>query len=54
MTLYGHADVLYKVGDWVEAGERIAGAGSGNKEPGIYFEIRRAGAPLDPISWVNR
>lgn len=57
MTLYGHADVLYKkVGDWVEAGERIAGAGNsgGNKEPGIYFEIRRAGAPLDPISWVNR
>ena len=57
MTLYGHAAVLYKkVGDWVEAGERIAGAGNsgGKKEPGIYFEVRHAGAPKDPVSWVNR
>lgn len=57
MTLYGHADVLYKnVGDWVESGEVIAGAGNsgGRKDPGVYFEIRHQGEPQDPINWVTR
>lgn len=57
MTLYGHADVLYKnVGDWVESGEAIAGAGNsgGTKNSGIYFEVRHKGEPKDPISWVVR
>ncbi len=57
MTLYGHADVLYKqVGDWVESGEVIAAAGNsgGKKETGVYFEVRHEGQPKDPISWVDR
>lgn len=57
MTLYGHADVLYKnVGDWVESGETIAGAGNsgGTKDTGIYFEVRYKGKPKDPISWLSR
>jgi murein hydrolase activator len=57
MTLYGHADVLYKkVGDWVESGELIAGAGNsgGTRDSGIYFEVRHKGNHKDPISWVNR
>ncbi len=57
MTLYGHADVLYKqVGDWVESGEVIAAAGNsgGKKDTGVYFEVRHKGQPKDPISWVNR
>lgn len=57
MTLYGHADVLYKnVGDWVESGEMIAGAGNsgGKKESGVYFEVRHKGEPKDPISWISR
>jgi len=57
MTLYGHADVLYKnVGDWVESGEIIAGAGNsgGKKDPGVYFEVRYKGEPKDPISWIER
>jgi len=57
MTLYGHADVLYKkVGDWVESGEVIAGAGNsgGTQDSGIYFEVRHKGQPKDPISWVSR
>ena len=57
MTLYGHADVLYKkVGDWVESGEAIAGAGNsgGTKNPGIYFEVRHKGEPKDPVAWVAR
>lgn len=57
MTLYGHADVLYKkVGDWVESGEVIAGAGNsgGTRDSGIYFEVRHKGEPKDPIGWVVR
>ncbi len=57
MTLYGHADVLYKkVGDWVESGELIAGAGNsgGTRDSGIYFEVRHKGNPTDPIGWVSR
>ncbi len=57
MTLYGHADVLYKkVGDYVESGEVIAAAGNsgGKKDSGVYFEVRHQGQPKDPISWVAR
>ncbi|XOV84046.1 MAG: murein hydrolase activator EnvC family protein [bacterium] len=57
MTLYGHADVLYKkVGDWVESGEVIAGAGNsgGTQDTGIYFEVRHKGDAKDPINWVAR
>lgn len=57
MTLYGHVDALHKkVGDLVESGETIASAGNsgGRMDPGVYFEIRHAGKPKDPISWVAR
>jgi septal ring factor EnvC (AmiA/AmiB activator) len=57
MTLYGNVDVLHKqVGDWVESGEVIAGAGNsgGKKDTGVYFEVRHKGQPKDPISWVAR
>ncbi len=57
MTLYGHADALYKkVGDYVESGEVIAAAGNsgGKKDAGVYFEVRHQGQPKDPISWVAR
>ncbi len=57
MTLYGHADVLYKKeGDWVESGELIATAGNsgGRPDPGLYFEVRHKGDPQDPIIWVQR
>lgn len=57
MTLYGHADILNKnVGDWVESGEQLAGAGNsgGAQTSGIYFEVRHKGQTADPISWVAR
>jgi len=57
MSLYAHADVLYKqVGDWVEGGEAIATAGKsgGQSEPGLYFEIRAKGAPVDPLAWLGK
>ena len=56
MTLYGHNQSLYKeAGDWVEAGQTIAGSGStgGPSEPGLYFEIRHNGEPRDPLEWCR-
>lgn len=56
MSLYGHADALYKgANDRVEAGETIATAGQsgGQGRPGLYFEIRKAGEPVDPGTWLR-
>lgn len=57
MSLYGHNQTLLKqTGDWVNGAEVIATAGStgGQQQNGLYFEIRKAGRPLDPISWIAR
>jgi septal ring factor EnvC (AmiA/AmiB activator) len=57
MTLYGHNQSLFKeAGDWVEAGEPIAAAGStgGRKASGVYFAIRRHGKAVNPIRWCRR
>lgn len=54
MSLYAHAEGLYKnVGDYVTQGELIAVVGdSGDADQaGLYFEIRRQGAPVDPAGW---
>lgn len=56
MSLYGHADTLYKkVGDRVEGGEPIASVGQSGSvtEVGVYFEIRRDGVPVDPQAWLQ-
>ena len=56
MSLYGHADTLYKnVGDLVESGEPIASVGQsgGQSDVGVYFEIRRNGQPVDPKTWLR-
>ena len=56
MSLYGHADTLYKnVGDLVESGEPIASVGQsgGQSDVGVYFEIRRNGEPVDPKTWLR-
>lgn len=57
MSLYAHNQALDKtVGDWVTAGEVIASAGNtgGQKQPGLYFEIRRNGKAENPVSWLKR
>ncbi len=57
MTLYGHNQSLFKeAGDWVEDGELIATVGDsgGISEPGLYFEIRRRGRPINPRRWLAR
>lgn len=57
MSLYASNDALLReVGDWVQAGDVIASAGSsgGQQEAGVYFELRRAGRPVDPARWLRR
>ncbi|MFW5969242.1 MAG: murein hydrolase activator EnvC family protein [Halofilum sp. (in: g-proteobacteria)] len=55
LSLYGfNRQLLRSTGDWVEPGEKIAraGASGGQSEPGLYFEIRREGKPVDPMDWL--
>jgi septal ring factor EnvC (AmiA/AmiB activator) len=57
MSLYGHNEALLKEsGDWVEPGEPIAQVGDtgGQPLPGLYFEIRLNGEPVDPNSWMAK
>lgn len=57
MTLYAHNESLLKdVGEWVSPGDAIAtvGASGGSAEPGVYFELRRDGRPVDPVGWLAR
>ncbi|MCL2074968.1 MAG: peptidoglycan DD-metalloendopeptidase family protein [Betaproteobacteria bacterium] len=56
MTVYGHADALYRqVGDRVKGGETIGSAGNsgGHAETGLYFELRHQGATLNPMQWIS-
>lgn len=56
MSLYGHNEAIYKeAGDWVQPGEVIAvvGASGGRRKPGLYFEIRAGGKPVDPLEWLR-
>ncbi|HUQ11605.1 MAG TPA: peptidoglycan DD-metalloendopeptidase family protein [Steroidobacteraceae bacterium] len=56
LSLYGHNDRLYKeVGEKVTAGDVIATVGDsgGRQTPALYFEIRKAGRPVDPRPWFR-
>lgn len=56
-TLYAHAEELFKKkGDPVEAGEVIATVGDTGSmaEPGLHFEVRYHGKPIDPAAWINK
>src|ERR1700677_1747784 len=56
LTLYGHAEVLYKsVGDLVAPGDAIAAmSDAGGAAPQLYFEIREGRKPVDPKDWLRR
>ncbi len=57
MSLYGHNETLLKqAGDWIEAGEAVATSGDsgGQPLPGVYFEIRYRGKPMNPRHWCSR
>ncbi len=56
ISLYSHnSEILKNIGDDVSAGEIVAlvGATGGLAEPGLYFEIREASRPRDPLIWCK-
>jgi septal ring factor EnvC (AmiA/AmiB activator) len=56
LSLYGHNERLFKaVGERVTAGDVIATVGDsgGRPRPELYFEIRKAGKPIDPRPWFK-
>jgi murein hydrolase activator len=54
MTLYGHAEVLYKsVGDAVAPGEVIAAMNDAGGDRELYFEIRQGRKTVDPKAWLK-
>ena len=55
MTLYAHLQHFgVQVGQSVSRGDTLGGVGAsgGQDRPGLYFEVRRDGDPIDPQSWV--
>ena len=57
LSLYGHnQDLMSEVGEWVTPGTVIAHVGDsgGQTRPGLYFEIRKDGRPVNPGEWVRR
>ncbi|WP_194756118.1 murein hydrolase activator EnvC family protein [Aliidiomarina indica] len=57
MSLYGYNQALLKnVGEGVRRGETIAlvGQSGGQREPGLYFEIRQQGNPVNPRPYIRR
>ena len=57
LSIYANNESLYKsVGDTVTRGETIASIGNtgGEEKPGLYFELRRNGQPLNPMSWIGK
>lgn len=56
ITLYGHnQELLRRSGETVRKGEVIAyvGDSGGQGTPGLYFELRRNGKPINPRQWVQ-
>ncbi len=57
MSLYGNNEALLRqAGETVASGDTIArvGRSGGGDGDGLYFELRRAGTPIDPLTWVGR
>lgn len=56
LSAYGHNKKIHvKEGDTVKKGRRIAEMGNdGNGKPMLHFEIRRNGAPVDPLKLLPR
>ncbi|WP_006787443.1 murein hydrolase activator EnvC family protein [Thiorhodospira sibirica] len=56
MSLYAHNHRLeHDTGAWVQAGEVITHSGDtgGLGSPGLYFEIRHQGRPVNPAQWCH-
>ena len=55
-SLYGYlAEIDVTSGERVARGQVLGSAGAGpNGEPGLYFELRIDGKPVDPLQWLRR
>jgi septal ring factor EnvC (AmiA/AmiB activator) len=56
-TVYAHLEEVFKVkGDRVEKGEVIATVGDSGSltGPGLHFEVRHHGKPMDPLQWIKK
>ena len=57
LSLYAHNESLLKnPGDTVARGDVVARVGNsgGLPQPGLYFELRRNGQPVNPAGWLGR
>ncbi len=56
LSLYGQCETLLKAeGDWLDADTVIATSGQVETlGPGLYFELRQRGKPVDPAAWFRR
>jgi len=57
LSLYGHnQDVIAETGEWVTPDTVIAHVGDsgGQVVPGLYFEVRKDGKPVDPGGWIAK
>ena len=56
LSLYGQCESVLKAeGDWIDAGALIATSGQIEAlGPGLYFELRQRGRPVDPRTWFRR
>jgi septal ring factor EnvC (AmiA/AmiB activator) len=56
MSMYGNNEtLLHGVGDRVEAGQAVGTASPvTGVNTGVYFELRKAGKPVDPRSWLSK
>ena len=55
-TVYAHAEEIFKAkGDSVERGEVVATVGDTGSMigPGLYFEVRHHGKPINPLEWLS-
>lgn len=56
LSVYGHVDErLVSAGQDVRRDDAIARSGEGGsfEQPGLYFEIRHDGRPVDPAGWLR-
>ncbi|SFU80067.1 murein hydrolase activator EnvC [Xenorhabdus koppenhoeferi] len=57
MSLYGYnQSTLVRVGQQVRTGQPIAlvGSSGGQRQPSLYFEIRRQGRAVNPLPWLGK
>lgn len=56
-TLYGSlSEIFSRVGDIINRGQIIGRVGDSGivDAPGLYFEVRYKGKPLDPLQWLKK